>query len=144
MYLTTNNSIARASQGYLLEQSGKSAEAWINIQQALLLDSASYQTIQISAMVARDQGRKKEARDLLIKSLSLVWNTNLSKIFYFTAYHYNYLPTDLSPFLIRPGINHEFMENYYWLEEDYLNNNELTEYYQLNKFIERNILPKQD
>jgi len=144
IHLTTNNSIARASQGYLLEQTGKSAEAWINIQQALLLDSASYQTIQISAMVARDQGRKKEARDLLIKSLSLVWNTNLSKIFYITAYHYNYLPTDLSPFLIRPGINHEFMENYYWLEENYLKNNELTEYYQLNKFIERNILPKLD
>ena len=142
--LTPKNSIALASQGYLLEESGDSKEAWARIQQALILDSASYRTLHISAKVAQIQGKTNEARELIKRSLFLIQNTNLSKRYYFSAYHYDFLPTDISPFLIRPGINNEFMENYYWLEEDYLNNNQLDEYNKLKILIERNLLPQID
>jgi O-antigen ligase/Tfp pilus assembly protein PilF len=97
--ISPNFSDAYALQAYIDQKTGKPERAWKELQTAFLTQGRSPETLLIASLVAREQGREKEATDYLIQAFEMVKNPLLSYHYYFEAYRSMGLPTDLSPFL---------------------------------------------
>ena len=93
---------AYAALGLMEQMIGHSDTAWHHVQTALFINEPSFMTLFISSKVAQHQGKYSTSIDYLFRAFYQNQNVYYYQInkFYHAAYREDYLPTDVSPYLI--------------------------------------------
>jgi O-antigen ligase len=111
--------------GYILlavaqQKQGQFISAWKNVQTALFIENSDFRILLYSRRIAYSQNRTEEAIMYLDRAFDVVDDFTMSDMDYDAAYHQNFLPSDLSPFLFRPmGLTTGDKEAFYRLAEHY-------------------------